>query len=570
VSTLRARLLTAFALVAVLPVALLAIASSALIARSFQESAERRLDQALAAGLARMADLRAEAEARVEAVVREDLADAPASRERDRELATQLAQRRGLAALEIVDGSGLVISSHHWSAGFGLPGRDVAFPDDAVLRVVTVAEGYGAAENLALMPSRQGRWRGAPVTVRGGSLLDTAFLAGLDALMGVRTALYDAWRGRWVVAPGASFPALDPPLLARSPSQGEATLDGVPYRWAAGRAAPSLWLAVAAPRTEELALARRVERSTLAAGAAALLAALLTAVLLASGIARPVRELADAARRLASGERADTSLITSRGELGELAAAFSALGADLEASRARLVQAERVAAWREMARRLAHELKNPLFPIQLSLETLRRAADAPPGRAGRPFQELFRETSDTMLEALGSLRRVVDEFSEFARLPRPRFEPTDLNELARQVLALYRPRAGKVRVEERLDPELPSVPADRDLIARALGNLVANALDAMPAGGTLTLRSRAEAGHARLEVEDSGPGIADDDRKRLFTPYYTTRPGGTGLGLAIVQGIAADHQGRVELRSEPGRGATFTIVLPLNPRRTQS
>jgi nitrogen fixation/metabolism regulation signal transduction histidine kinase len=389
--------------------------------------------------------------------------------------------------------------------------------------------------------------------------------------MGVQTALYDAWRGRWIVARNASFPALDPLLLARSPSQGEATLAGVPYRWAARRASPSLWLAVAAPRTEELALARRVERSTLAAGAVALLAALLTAVLLSSGIARPVRELAEAARRLASGERAETRGITERGELGELAAAFSALGADLDASRARLVQAERVAAWRDLARRLAHELKNPLFPIQLSLETLRRAADAPPGRAEpRPFRELFRESSDTMLEALGSLRRVIDEFSEFARLPRPRFEPTDLNELARQVLALYRPRAGSVRIEEHLAPELPRVPADRDLIARALGNLVANALDAMPAGGTLTLRSRAAVGQARLEVEDSGPGIAEQERSRLFTPYYTTKPGGTGLGLAIVQGIVADHQGRVELRSEPGRGATFTIVLPVDARRVES
>jgi signal transduction histidine kinase len=118
-------------------------------------------------------------------------------------------------------------------------------------------------------------------------------------------------------------------------------------------------------------------------------------------------------------------------------------------------------------------------------------------------------------------------------------------------------------VEEQLEPELPRVPADRDLIARALGNLVANALDAMPAGGTLTLRSRAAAGQARIDVEDSGPGIAEQERSRLFTPYYTTKPGGTGLGLAIVQGIVADHQGRVELRSEPGRGATFTIVLPL-------
>jgi nitrogen fixation/metabolism regulation signal transduction histidine kinase len=227
------------------------------------------------------------------------------------------------------------------------------------------------------------------------------------------------------------------------------------------------------------------------------------------------------------------------------------------------VQAERVAAWRELARRLAHDLKNPLFPIQLSLETLRRAAEPEPTASdARPFRELVRASSDTMLEALRSLRTIVAEFDEFARLPRPRFEPTDLNELAEQVLALYRPRAEGVRIERQLQADLPLVPADRDLIARALGNLVANALDAMPGGGTLTVRTQAAPGHARLEVADSGPGLAEEERARAFAPYYTTKPGGTGLGLAIVQGIVADHHGRVEVHSEPGRGATFTIVLP--------
>jgi nitrogen fixation/metabolism regulation signal transduction histidine kinase len=351
--------------------------------------------------------------------------------------------------------------------------------------------------------------------------------------------------------------------LTGSPARGELTIDGMPHRWAAGRAAPSLWLVLAQPRAEEQALARRVQRSTLAAGAIALAAALVVGALLSSGIAGPVRELAAAARRMASGERAATPALARRDELGELAAAFAALSADLEESRVRLVQAERVAAWRELARRLAHELKNPLFPIQLSLETLRRAADAEPaGGDARQFRELFRESSDTMLEALRSLRTIVAEFGEFARLPQPRFVPTDLNELAEQVLALYLPRAGAVRVERHLEPGLPRVPADRDLIARALGNLVANALDAMPDGGTLTVRSASVAGHVRLEVADSGPGLANGESERLFTPYYTTKPGGTGLGLAIVQGIVADHRGRVEVRSEPGLGATFVIVLP--------
>jgi nitrogen fixation/metabolism regulation signal transduction histidine kinase len=249
------------------------------------------------------------------------------------------------------------------------------------------------------------------------------------------------------------------------------------------------------------------------------------------------------------------------------------MSADLDASHARLVQAERVAAWREMARRLAHELKNPLFPIQLSIETLRRAAESEAGaQTGPPrgFTRLFLDSSDTILDELRALRKIVEEFSEFARLPQPRLEPTDLNQVAGQVLDLYRARAGPVNIMTELDPRLPRARVDRDLIARALGNLVANALDAMPAGGHLTLRSAVAAGELRIEVEDSGPGLGVEQRSRLFTPYYTTRSGGTGLGLAIVQGIVADHGGRVEVRSEPSHGSSFTLVLPAGQEKAES
>jgi nitrogen fixation/metabolism regulation signal transduction histidine kinase len=259
--------------------------------------------------------------------------------------------------------------------------------------------------------------------------------------------------------------------------------------------------------------------------------------------------------------------------VGALAEAFNSMTADLRASRERVVQAERVAAWREMARRLAHELKNPLFPIQLSIETLRRKLDqqtsAPagsaPARNGEAveFAALFRESSDTILDALQSLRRIVDEFAEFARMPRPQPRPTDVNATVEKVLALHRARAGAVRIETALAPGLPPIPADPDLLARALGNLVANALEAMPGGGALRLRTAAGDGTVRIEVEDEGPGITEEQRTRLFVPYFTTKKGGTGLGLAIVQGIVSDHGGRVEVKSTPGAGTTFTLVLPI-------
>jgi signal transduction histidine kinase len=167
---------------------------------------------------------------------------------------------------------------------------------------------------------------------------------------------------------------------------------------------------------------------------------------------------------------------------------------------------------------------------------------------------------------LRSLRRIVDEFAEFARMPRPEPRPTDVNAVVEKVLALHRAGAGAVSIETALAAGLPTIPADPDLLARALGNLVANALEAMPQGGALRVRTAAIDGAVRVEVEDTGPGITEEQRTRLFVPYFTTKKGGTGLGLAIVQGIVSDHGGRVLVQSAPGAGTTFTLILPARPR----
>lgn len=571
--SLRARLLTAFLLVAIPPLLLLSLAAWSLISRSFAEAARRRLETALASARGRIVEMRRDAETALSAIARHDLLDPPASRNDDRTLATAIAQQRGLDTLVIVDALGQVVSSHHWPAGFGLAERDEPRAADPPLRIATVAEGFGAAQRLALMPSRSARWRGAAVTLRGGPLLDVAFVADLGRLMAVDLAFYDARRERWIAPAGSPLESWQRPAPPGARAHGELQIGGSDHRWAAERLAPGLWLVAAAPRLEERTLERRVLRFTLMAGAAALLAALAAALLLSRSIARPVLDLTSAARRLAAGQRVHVVALEKRDEIGELARAFGAMSTDLEASRARLVQAERVAAWRDLARRLAHELKNPLFPIQLSIETLRRAATSEGHDAAaqeRRFTQLFLESSDTMLGALRSLRTIVEEFSEFARLPQPRLEAIDLNAVAEEVLGLYRARAGGVRIATELDPQLPRARADRDLIARALGNLVANALEAMPEGGSLTLRTAAAGEELRIEVEDSGPGLNDEQRSRLFTPYYTTRKGGTGLGLAIVQGIVADQGGRVEVRSAPGRGSSFTLVLPAAHPKAES
>jgi len=232
---------------------------------------------------------------------------------------------------------------------------------------------------------------------------------------------------------------------------------------------------------------------------------------------------------------------------------------ELLEQRERLIQAERVAAWRELARRLAHELKNPLFPLQITVENLQRAKDQYPDQ----FEEVFRESTATLLAELGNLKKIVGRFSDFARMPPPELQEVDLNELVRNALKLFEAqlRDSPVRLELDLDPALAPVEADPDQIGRALHNLILNAIDAMPEGGQLAIRTRRQPGVAKLEIQDTGQGLTPEECERLFTPYYTTKTHGTGLGLAIVQSVVSDHQGRISVDSRKGEGTVFSIEL---------
>jgi nitrogen fixation/metabolism regulation signal transduction histidine kinase len=232
--------------------------------------------------------------------------------------------------------------------------------------------------------------------------------------------------------------------------------------------------------------------------------------------------------------------------------------------RDRRLQAERVASWRELARRLAHELKNPLFPLQITIENLQRARDRHPEQ----FEEVFRESTATLLAELHQLKLIVGQFSDFAKMPKPEIETIDANAVVRDVMKLFDAQFeanGSPRIEPILElaGEPLTVPADPVQLSRALRNLVLNAMDAMPEGGQLRIRTQRLEDGVRVQVADSGQGLTEEECARLFTPYYTTKRHGTGLGLAIVQSVVADHQGRISVSGRPGQGATFTIDLPL-------
>jgi len=208
-------------------------------------------------------------------------------------------------------------------------------------------------------------------------------------------------------------------------------------------------------------------------------------------------------------------------------------------------------------------LRNPLFPLQITVENLQRARQLAPDQ----FQEVFNESTATLKAELANLNAIVGRFSDFSKMPAPQFTRVRVNEALRDAMRLFEPQfnaVGKppVATELFLGDGLPEVDADPDLLHKAFQNLILNALDAMPAGGTLTLRTLEREGKVRIEITDTGKGLTPEECSRLFTPYYTTKQVGTGLGLAIVQSIVSDHQGTISVSSEEGRGTTFRIDLP--------
>jgi signal transduction histidine kinase len=183
---------------------------------------------------------------------------------------------------------------------------------------------------------------------------------------------------------------------------------------------------------------------------------------------------------------------------------------------------------------------------------------------------VFAESTATLRAELENLKTIVTRFSDFAKMASPQLEPVDLNESVRSVVKLFEPQFGavgrpQINPELYLDEKLTRLQADPVLLRRALENLVLNSLDAMPAGGTLTVRTSQRNGAVRLEISDTGAGLTAEECARLFTPYYTSKQHGTGLGLAIVQSVVSDHGGTIAVESAPGAGSTFHIELPVTP-----
>jgi two-component system nitrogen regulation sensor histidine kinase NtrY len=284
---------------------------------------------------------------------------------------------------------------------------------------------------------------------------------------------------------------------------------------------------------------------------------------------QPLAELIDTALRADKEVRPQEVAITSGGRERHLAVMTTPLRRDDGGSDGMvvvfddvtpLVRAQKVAAWREVARRLAHEIKNPLTPIQLSAERLCRHFAG----ASHQTQQLVEECTSTIVGEVESLKDLVDEFSQFARMPAPRAVQTDLHILLTDVLALYRGIFADVELRPRFSPELPKVSVDPEQIRRVVINLIDNAIEAMDQRGTIDVETQHEPANSlvRVVVADDGPGIPPAERDKLFLPYYSTKRRGSGLGLAIVRRIVAEHGGSIDVTDNVPRGTRFAIELP--------
>jgi nitrogen fixation/metabolism regulation signal transduction histidine kinase len=281
----------------------------------------------------------------------------------------------------------------------------------------------------------------------------------------------------------------------------------------------------------------------------------------AARVSDPVARLTRATRLVAAGRYDERIAADTADELGRLVDDFNTMTRTLVTQRAELARANQLKAWAEMARQVAHEIKNPLTPIQLAAEHLRRVHDD----RGRPLGPIVEQCLTTILGQVVLLRRIASEFSTFAGAPTARIESVDPQTLLRTVVEPYLV-ARPTGVEIVLDTTpVPRVRADRNLLARALTNLIENALQAMPSGGRLHVMARPSGDVVEIAVTDTGVGMDVDNVGRAFEPYFSTKTAGSGLGLANARRNVELCGGHIALTSEPGRGTTVTVTLPAAP-----
>jgi signal transduction histidine kinase len=526
--------------------------------RIAEREMSRALDVARNAAARRQAAIEHAVDALVEriegdpSVLRQLIGRAPI----DRQLATRLVQGTDLQVLDLAGDEGRILTSHHWPDRVGL---DSPYGDRPKLTFrIDTPEG----QRVGWFYSRVLGVGQQDITMLAGQFMDVQWLDEAAALADA------GWWIRSDGSPGLISSSVASTVVVPHDTQVRQAAEG--QRLRAGdwrlRSTP---LILADGTTGNVVLGRhgrgessawiRLRGAWAGLTLVAALAAALVGLVLGRRAARPVDQLVRAVDAIAAGKEDYDFPGIPRDEFDELVASFSRLQRSLEQQSRRSAAAERVAAWQEVARHVAHEVKNPLAPIRLTVQNLQRARIS----HAESFGPLFEEGAQTILEEVDQLSRLVGEFSEFARLPVPCPSNESIDRLLEEVLELY-----------SADPNLeilggggtlPNVEIDRDQISRVFKNIIGNAVDAMASASTRQLRVKTAVveGYAEIRFEDTGPGFDDDAERRVFEPYFTTKSHGTGLGMAISYRMVAEHGGEIVAENRSGGGARVTVRLPL-------
>ncbi len=491
-----------------------------------------------------------------------------------------IATSRELDFLEIVGYDGTLISSAQWPARVGFKNDWVTQEKDwnqegAFLARVELPDNV----DLGLLAVRSINVGEKKLYLIGGRRLDSSFLQALVIPAGMRVLFYRNLEAAFV--PGALLdpqgPADQPERFAsligsiqKQPRAGEYEIPG------AGTAGAEKFMAlpltgrnnellatilVGSPQESIVETSIYIRHAGLAIGAAGIFLALVFSWTISGRVSGPLGRLEKAARQFAAGDWNAKADVPARGEAGRAARAFNEMSAELRAKRERLLQAERVAAWRELARNFAIELKVPLFSLQLTLENLSRAREKTPER----FDEIFLESMKMVSSEMETLKGIIARFSDFAKMRQPRMQAVNVNDVLRATVKAFESEfqlRGRppVKPELLLDEYAPKVWADAEHLYKGFENVIANSLTAMPMGGTLTVRTAQQSGTVRVEISDTGSGLEGSDPERAIP--YVTKLEGAGLGLATIQTVVSDHGGRMSVEALPGAGTTFRMEFP--------
>jgi len=495
-----------------------------------------------------------------------------------RDEAGRLMHMYRLTYLEILNDEGKVLSSGHHPQRIGLPGVEF---DEIPLERSVLRRLWVANEHRTVILGRQDLDIGLRrLVLVGGKELDRPFveqIAGHDAALLIEVGEGDIFETT-ASSSADKLASLDLQRKLADPESRPVRMTGsagdswlIDFRKLEDDEADSdLWLVAAVNLARMEKLHRQMVEAFLLLGGGVGLLAAIAGVWIARRTARPVRDLIVAFDAIANGEADYRFRARAHDEMQELATSFSHLHRALEDQRRRAMANERVAAWREVARHVAHEVKNPLAPIRLTVENLLRVRSQAPEK----FDSMFEEGMHTILEEVQQLSRMVAEFAEFARLPLPVHRPEEIESLIDRVVELYAFEPG-VMIHKQVEPGLPRVALDADQVSRALKNVIGNAIDATRdaehgdgAPPKVEIRAAIEEGMAQIVVTDNGPGFSQEAARRLFEPYFTTKEHGTGLGMALTYRIIIEHGGVIFAENGPEGGARVIVRLPLEAPAT--